>query len=328
MNSVTVADPRLVLVVPVYNEERLVAQALPHILHEARRQVIARTPAAHVRLLAIDDGSDDGTLLALKRLALANPGVAYASFTRNFGKEAAIYAGLRLALERFDADVVVVMDADLQHPPELIGEFWACWTDGHSVAEGVKRHRGNESVLRRVAAGLFYGAFSRASGMSLWQDTDFKLLDRRAAQAVLQMGERARFFRGMVRWLGFQGPRLEFDVPDRAGGTSGWGLRALVRYAWNSVTAFSSAPLRMVSVLGAVGLVLGLALGTKAVVDKLGGHAVDGFSTVILLLIIFSSLVLVSLGIIGSYIARIYDEIKQRPHYVLRPEGDTTPPGE
>ena len=156
--------------------------------------------------------------------------------------------------------------------------------------------------------------------MALAQDTDFKLLDREAVYLVLRLGERNRFFRGIVRWLGISSSRVMFDVEPRAAGASRWSTAALARYAWRNVTAFSSAPLQIVTFLGAVGLVLGLILGFKALSDKWFGNAVDGFTTVILLQVIFSSLILISLGVVGSYIAAIYDEIKQRPHYVLHPD--------
>jgi len=325
LQATTQPSPVLVLVVPLFNEATLIARTLPQILQQVRADVQSRTPGAQVLLLAIDDGSRDDTRSVLHDLALHDAAIRFAGFTRNFGKEAAIHAGLRLAVDRFNADVVVVIDGDLQHPPQLVGAMWAHWCDGHRVVEAVKRSRGDEGALRRMAAGLFYDAFSRASGLSLSQDTDFKLLDRSAVQAVLQLGERSRFFRGIVRWLGLGGARVEFDVAPRAGGASGWSLSGLAGYAWRNVTAFSSAPLRIVSLLGAFGLLLGVVLAIKALWDKLSGHALDGFSTVILLQIIFSSLVLISLGIIGSYIARIYDEIKQRPHYVLHPDDEAPP---
>lgn len=314
---------QIALVVPVYNEAALIADTLPRILAQVRQDA----PGAKVCLVAIDDGSQDGTRDALARLALDEPDLLYASFTRNFGKEAAIQAGLQLALDRTEAQVVVVMDADMQHPPALVASLLACWRQGAAVAEGVKRTRpADEGGLRRLAASLFYGAFSRLAGLPLEQDTDFKLLDREVAQAVVRLHERARFFRGIVRWLGHPAARVEFDVPERAGGRSSWSLTDLAAYAWRNLTSFSSAPLRLVAGLGVLGLAIGLVLGAKVLIDKIEGRALDGFSTVILLQIIFSSLILISLGIIGSYIARIYDELKQRPHYVLRPEDNGPPP--
>jgi polyisoprenyl-phosphate glycosyltransferase len=211
-----------------------------------------------------------------------------------------------------------VIDADLQHPPELMRQMVQHWRDGAKVVEAVKRARGDEGALRGLAARTFYSTFTRMSGLRLDQDTDYKLLDREVVATALQLVERARFFRGIVRWLGFPTVQVPFDVAPRAGGSTSWSLRSLARYAWRNLTAFSSAPLGLVTTFGATGLVVGGVLAVKAVVDKFQGLALSGFSTVILLQVIFSSLILLSLGIIGSYIALIYDEIKRRPHYVIR----------
>ena len=249
------------------------------------------------------------------------------SFTRNFGKEAAIHAGLAQALERTDASAVIVIDADLQHPPELMAQMLQHWREGAKVVEAVKRARGDEGPLRRLAARTFYSMFTRMSGLRLDQDTDYKLLDREVVVAALELGERARFFRGIVRWLGFPTVQVPFDVAPRAGGSTSWSLRSLAKYAWRNLTSFSSAPLGLVTTFGAVGLAVGAVLAIKAVIDKLQGQALSGFSTVILLQVIFSSLILLSLGIIGSYIALIYDELKRRPHYIIRP-GDLARAGQ
>ncbi len=310
----------IALVVPVFNEAALLPRTLPQMLAQVRQDL----PGVQVTLIAVDDGSRDDTRLVLHRLARTEPALRHASFTRNFGKEAAIQAGLQLALDQTRAQAIVVLDADLQHPPALIAAMVHRWREGFGVAEAVKRQRPrDEGGVRRIAARVFYGSFSRWSGLDLEQATDFKLLDREVALSVVAMQERLRFFRGIVRWLGHPAARIEFDVPDRAGGQTAWSLSQLARYAWRNLSAFSSAPMRVVTWIGAVGLVIGGVLGAKAIVDKYNGVALSGFSTVILLQIIFSSLILVSLGIIGHYIALIYDEIKGRPHYVIRPESST-----
>lgn len=306
---------RIALVVPVYNEADLVTSSLPEILARARDAA----PGYAVELIAVDDGSKDGSRASLAALAAQEPAIRFLSFTRNFGKEAAIHAGLAEAIEDTGAAAVIVIDADLQHPPELMGPMVRHWREGAKVVEAVKRARGDEGPLRRLAARTFYSMFTKMSGLRLDQDTDYKLLDREVAVAALALGERARFFRGIVRWLGFPTVQVPFDVAPRAGGSTSWSFRSLARYAWRNLTSFSSAPLGLVTTFGAVGLVVGGVLAVKAVVDKLQGQALSGFSTVILLQVIFSSLVLLSLGIIGSYIALIYDEIKRRPHYIIRP---------
>lgn len=316
------ANPqRIALVVPVYNEADLITRSLPEILARAREAA----PGSSVELIAVDDGSKDDSRASLAALAARESAIHYVSFTRNFGKEAAIHAGLAQALEHTDASAVIVIDADLQHPPELMAQMLQHWREGAKVVEAVKRARGDEGPLRRLAARTFYSTFTRMSGLRLDQDTDYKLLDREVVVAALGLGERARFFRGIVRWLGFPTVQVPFDVAPRAGGSTSWSLRSLARYAWRNLTSFSSAPLGLVATFGAVGLVVGAVLAIKAVVDKLQGQALSGFSTVILLQVIFSSLILLSLGIIGSYIALIYDELKGRPHYIIRP-GDIVAP--
>lgn len=315
------ANPqRIALVVPVYNEADLITRSLPEILARAREAA----PGSAVELIAVDDGSKDKSRASLAALSAQEPAIHFVSFTRNFGKEAAIHAGLAQALER-QASVAIVIDADLQHPPALISQMLAHWRGGAKVVEAVKRARGDEGPLRRLAARTFYSMFTRMSGLRLDQDTDYKLLDREVVAAALALGERARFFRGIVRWLGFPTVQVPFDVAPRAGGSTSWSLGALARYAWRNLTSFSSAPLGLVTTFGAVGLAVGAVLAIKAVIDKLQGQALSGFSTVILLQVIFSSLILLSLGIIGSYIALIYDELKRRPHYIIRP-GDLAGP--
>jgi len=310
-------NPQLIaLVVPVYNEAELIPRTLPQILARAREAA----PGSAVELIAVDDGSMDGTRAALAAMAAQDPAFRFVSFTRNFGKEAAIHAGLAEAMDKTQAAAVIVIDADLQHPPELMATMVQHWRAGAQVVEAVKRARGNEGPLRRLAARLFYTMFTRLSGLRLDQDTDYKLLDREVVAAALALGERARFFRGIVRWLGFPTVQVAFDVAPRAGGTTSWSITGLARYAWRNLTSFSSAPLGLVTTFGSIGLVVGAALALKAVIDKVQGRALSGFSTVILLQVIFSSLILLSLGIIGSYIARIYDELKRRPHYVIRPD--------
>lgn len=302
------------LVVPVRDEAAVLRRTLPHMLAVVR----AAAPGAEVRLLAVDDGSTDDSSAVLAALVEDDPAIVPVAFTRNFGKEAAIHAGLQIGMERTAAEVFVVLDADLQHPPELVAQMLGYWRSGWPIVEAVKRDRGCESVFRRFSARVFYSLFSRLSRIAVRGATDFKLLDRAVVAELLALAERTRFFRGMVRWLGYPAASIPFDVPARDAGRSGWSTGALFRYGWRNLTAFSSAPLALVTWFGVAGLAAGVLLALKALFDKLSGHALSGFSTVILLQIWFGSLVLLSLGVIGSYIARIYDEIKQRPHWVLR----------
>ncbi len=300
--------PRLSVVVPVYGE----AAGLQSFVAELATVLDGLEDP--YELVIVDDGSADGTWSVLAELASSYPRLNALRLSRNFGKEAALSAGLNAAR----GEAVVVMDGDLQHPPALIPEMVRLWSEADiDVVEAVKERRGSESVWSRWRAGLFYGLLDRLSGYDLRGASDFKLMDRRVVEAWQSMGERALFFRGMIAWLGFRHAQVRFTVPARHSGRSKWKLVTLVRLATNAVTSFSSFPLQFVTVAGLVFLGFSVVLGAQTLYEKFVGHAVDGFTTVILLLLIVGSLLMLSLGIIGSYIARIYEEVKGRPRYVV-----------
>src|SRR5690606_8090603 len=256
----------------------------------------------------------DGTWDALRSAAAADPRLVAVRLSRNFGKEAALSAGLLAAR----GAAVVVMDGDFQHPPELIPEMVRLWSEaGAEVVEAVKERHESESVLGRWRAQAFYVLLNRLSGYDLRGASDYKLLDRRVVEAWRGMGERTLFFRGMITWLGFRHASVRFSVPPRYGGRSKWTLVGLARLAANAVTAFSSFPLQIVTLLGLLFMGFSLVLGVQTFYQKVSGHAVDGFTTVILLLLIIGSLLMISLGVIGTYIARIFEEVKGRPRYVV-----------
>jgi glycosyltransferase involved in cell wall biosynthesis len=251
--------------------------------------------------------------------------VSAVRLSRNFGKEAALAAGL----ERAAGEAIVVMDGDLQHPPCLIREMLRHWRDGAEVVEGVKEDRGRESLISRFQAELFYGLFTKLTGFDLRGASDFKLLDRRVLGAWRQMGEHNLFFRGMTAWLGFRRVTVPFTVNARIDGTSQWSTLALTRLAINAVTSFTSAPLYMLNTAGIVFLVFAMVLGLHTLTLKISGRAVDGFSTVILLLLIMGSAIMLGLGVIGVYLARIYEEAKNRPRFVVAEHSiaEHSPPG-
>ena len=191
------------------------------------------------------------------------------------------------------------------------------WKDGAEVVEAVKQHRGTESLYSKLRAQIFYAMFTRLAGYDLRGASDFKLMDRRVLDAWLRMGERNLFFRGMNAWLGFRRVQIPFDVPARIGGESSWSALQLARLAMTAVTSFSSAPLQLITFTGAGFAVFALVLGAQTLYQKIAGHAVDGFTTVILLLLVIGGAVMLGLGIIGTYIARIYEEVKGRPRYIV-----------
>jgi glycosyltransferase involved in cell wall biosynthesis len=268
-------------------------------------------------LVVVDDGSRDDTWEVLRRCAAERRGLRAVRLSRRFGKELALVAGL----ERARGAAVIVMDADLQHPPALIPEMVRAWREeGYEVVEAVKTRRGAEPPLARAGARLFYPLFRRLSGFDLEGASDFKLLDRRVLDAWSEMGERNVFFRGMSAWLGFRRKALPFEVAPRTAGRSGWTAWRLVRLALNGITAFSTAPIHVITLLGLLFLAFASLLGVQTLYNKLSGSAETGFTTVIVLVLMVGSLILISLGVIGLYVARIYDEVKGRPRYVVRDE--------
>ncbi len=237
------------------------------------------------------------------------------SFTRNFGKEAAIVAGLMSS----KGQAAIVMDSDLQHPPELISTMISYWQKGFLVVEGIKESRGKESTFNRWCAEGFYFFLKKLSGFSLSGHSDFKLLDREVVDAYLSLPEKQRFFRALVSWLGYVSVQIPFAVAERSGGGgSRWSQIKLFRYALKNIAIFSSAPLSFVSGLGLVTLLFGVFFGLLSLWQKLEGHAVTGFTTVNLLIVIMGGSILFCLGIVGHYLALIYDEIKARPQFVLK----------
>lgn len=304
------------LIIPVYNEEAIIRANLTAILDAAGGDWYA------LELLAVDDGSRDASASEIAAAAAADPRIRSISFTRNFGKEAAILAGLAHA----KGNAVVVLDGDLQHPPQLIPQMLEFWRQGIYLVEAVKADRGNEALSDGLFARAFYGMFRRFAGLDLRGHSDFKLLDRLVVDAYVAFPERHRFFRGIIGWAQYPSAQIPFSVPERAGGGNGrWSKLKLLRYALNNITSFSSLPLKLVSYLGFVTLVFGAIMGVISLIQKFEGKAISGFTTVNLLIIIIGGAILLSLGIIGHYIARLYDEVKGRPAYLIKPSKKNSP---
>ena len=265
------------------------------------------------QIIFVDDGSRDKTWEEICRVSEENPKVAGIHFSRNFGKEPAMFAGL----ERAAGDCCVVLDCDLQHPPEKIVEMYRLWEQGYEVVEGVKESRGEESGLHQFAANTFYRLISKATGMDMSNASDFKLLDRRVVDALNQMPERNVFFRALSYWVGFRKTTVSYRVQERTAGESKWSTRSLIRYAITNIASFSTMPMQIVTWLGIIFLLVGAVLGGQTLIHKLTGQALEGFTTVILIQLFGCGLIMLSLGVIGFYVARIYEEIKGRPRYII-----------
>ena len=297
----------LSVILPSYNEETMIpiaAETISRILDEA---------AIPFELLFVDDGSRDGTWEQIQAASAANKRVVGVHFSRNFGKEAAMFAGL----EQARGDCCAVLDCDLQHPPEKLVEMYRLWEQGFEVVEGIKEDRGEETGFHRFAARSFYGLISRATGMNMADSSDFKLLDRKVVDTLNRMPERNVFFRALSFWVGFKRATVTYRVQERTAGESKWSTRSLIKYAINNIGSFSSAPLHIITVLGVVMLITALVFTVVALVQKFTGQALGGFTTVIILLLFSSSLIMISLGIIGYYLARVYEELKGRPRYIV-----------
>lgn len=304
----------LTVVIPMLNEElglpKLMARLVP---------VLDGLQGASWEIIFVDDGSTDGTLGKLAELHATDPRVRAVSLSRNFGKEIAVAAGLSYAT----SDVTVLMDADLQHPPELIPTFIAGWRDGHDIVYGVRNDREADSALRRLFARVFYRSFRFMSGTRLPKGAgDFRLLTRRAVDALNRFGERARFNKGLYAWIGYKAQGVPFDVPERAeGGGSRWRLRPLARFALDGVASFSTLPLRVSSYLGLAISILAFAYGVGFMIKTLiFGVDIAGFPTLVVSIMFFSGAQLISLGIIGEYLGRVYEEVKARPLFLVADE--------
>lgn len=269
---------------------------------------------ADFEVIVVDDGSPDNTFSAVVELGRLRPWLRGLRLSRNFGKEAALLAGL----EEARGDVVITMDADLQHPPETIPAMLAAWEQGADVVNAVKSDRSTDNRAYALLAGMVTRLLARATGIDLHAASDFKLLDRRVVRILVDgLPERERFFRGLSKWVGFRQLAIPFRVAASTRTERNWSLSSLGRLAATALVSFTSAPLQVITVLGVLTLVLAIGVGAEGLWSWVEGRAVSGFTTLILTLLILGSFIMISLGILGSYVARIYEEIKQRPRYLV-----------
>lgn len=297
----------LSVVLPAYNEELMIAKTC-----RVLRDVLGEAGISY-ELVLVDDGSKDSTWKEIQKAGEKDACILGVHFSRNFGKEAAIFAGLAHAR----GDVVAVMDCDLQHPPETLKEMYRLWQEGYQVIEGVKKSRGKESILHKECAGFFYGIMSKATGVNMRNTSDFKMMDRQVVESILSMPERNMFFRATSSWVGYRTAFVEFEVQEREAGQSKWSSWSLIKYAFTNIVAFTTLPLQFVTVGGVICFLLSLLLIIYSLIQYFTGHAVEGYTTIVMVMLLLGSAVMVSLGIIGYYIAKIYEEVKRRPRYII-----------
>ena len=302
----------LSVILPSYNEEGNIANTA---------KVLSETLAnaeIEYELIFVSDGSTDGTYEAIIEESRKNSKVKGLEFSRNCGKEASIFAGLSVAC----GDACIVMDCDLQHPADIVPKMYKLWEEGYEIVEGVKSSRGKEGIFHKAFAGMFYGIMSKLIKMDMKNSSDFKLIDRKVVNVLLELKEHNTFFRALTFWAGFKTTSISYDVAERQYGTSKWSFRSLFRYAIFNATSFSTLPLQLITYMGIICIAFSVILGVQTLVKYFMGHAMEGFTTVILLILIVGGFVMLSLGIVGHYLARIYEEVKGRPKFIIKQTTD------
>lgn len=299
----------LSVIIPSYNEEGNIektASVVSELLQENK---------IDYELIFVNDGSKDGTWGIISELAGRDENIVGVNFSRNFGKESAIFAGLEIA----KGDCAVLLDCDLQFPPQVMVDMYRIWENNDvDIVEGRKNSRGKENPIYKIFSLWFYKLISDSGRMDMQAASDFKLLDRTVIDSLNRMPERLTFFRAMSSWVGYKTEKVYFDVAEREIGKSKWNVKSLVKFAINNITSFTSAPLHIVTVCGVITFIISIILGINTLYNKFWGGADAGFSTVIILQLLTSSIIMFSLGVIGYYISKIYEEIKQRPRYIIR----------
>jgi glycosyltransferase involved in cell wall biosynthesis len=297
--------PLISIIIPAYNE----AVGIENTVKEVDAELI-RSGFAY-EIIVVDDGSTDGTYAKLQFLSQHFSALKAIRLSRNFGKEAALLNGLKASI----GNAVITMDSDLQHPPNRIAPMLEKWRQGYVVVHGIKRVRTCDSLIAKWRAAIFYGTINIFGGVDLRNSSDFILLDRIAKDVMInRLQEHKRFYRGLARWVGFEQTTVYFDVAERCDKSkSRFSLASLFNLAATALVSFTTAPLRIISILGLITLLVSIAIGCDALISWFMGNAVSGYATIILTLLLISSFIMISLGIIGEYVGKIYEEIKDRP---------------
>ena len=302
---------KISVLIPCHNEEKSLPLLYPELV-----KLMDSTPNYQWELMFVNDGSTDGTLEHLRQLRQQDQRVNFVDLSRNFGKEAAMLAGF----DYVTGDCMVIIDADLQDPPELIPEMIKWWEQGYEDVYAKRKTRGRESWLRKRLSLMFYRLLQSSSRFDVLQNVgDFRLLDRSCINALRQMRESERYTKGMYSWIGFKKKEIEFDRGNRVAGSSSWSFRQLFSLAIDGITSFTSLPLRISTVVGFIVSMLAFIYMIYVFIKALiWGDPVQGYPSLVILLLFLGGIQLLSLGIIGEYIGRIYNETKNRPDYIVR----------
>jgi glycosyltransferase involved in cell wall biosynthesis len=300
----------LSVIIPAHNESQGIERAVTHIA-----EILTACVENAWEIIVVDDGSSDDTYQKICTLSQVDARIKGIALSRNFGKENALLAGLDYAT----GAAVITLDADLQHPPSFIPEMLDKWRAGAKIVHAVKRSRKKDSAWQKFTAYCINHLISGLGGINVKNSSDFKLLDREIVDIIThQLPEKQRFFRGLTSWLGFTEDYIYFDVAEREGDESKWSFWSLLELAITALTSFTGFPLRIITFLGILTLMLGFGVATEALWSLVQHQSVSGYTTIIICLLLIGSFVMISLGIIGEYIAKIYDEVKGRPHYLIR----------
>jgi glycosyltransferase involved in cell wall biosynthesis len=304
------AGKLLSIVAPMHNEAAVLDAFF------ARLETATAGLGVRVEIICVDDGSKDATLPALAARAAVDPKVKVVALARNFGKEAALTAGIDAAT----GDMVLPIDADLQDPPELIAEFVRRWEEGYDVVYGARSDRSSDTRMKRTSARLFYDVFNRVSDLAIPESAgDFRLMDREVVEALKKLPERNRFMKGLFAWVGFRQIGVPYVRPQRAAGTSSFGYLKLLRFALDGITSFSTAPLRIWTIVGLLGAVLAVLAAAALIVNVLlNGREVPGYASLMVVILLGFAVQMIAFGVLGEYVGRLYQEVKGRPIYVVR----------
>jgi dolichol-phosphate mannosyltransferase len=310
MSEQPLRTPTLLSVIaPVYDEHALVERFV--------ERTVAAVADYEFELVLVNDGSTDGTAEVLDRIAAADPRVRVIHLSRNFGHQAALTAGLEHAV----GDAVVMLDADLQDPPELIPEMVAQWSSGADVVYAVRKEREGETAFKLATASWFYRLFDKLAQVNLEPNSgDFRLLDRRALNALLAMTERSRFLRGMTVWVGFTQTAVSYQREARHAGETKYTLRKMLRFSLDAIASFSHLPLQLATYAGMLSAGVAFIAIPVVIVLRLTDSYLPGFSSLTIAILLLGGIQLIALGVIGEYVGRIYDEVKHRPLYIVREE--------
>jgi polyisoprenyl-phosphate glycosyltransferase len=300
---------KISIVVPACNEEGNIP-----VLVDALENVLSKLNYDY-QLIFVDDGSTDGTLALLKAISISKPHIRYIGLSRNFGHQNALKAGLDLA----GGDAVIMMDGDMQHPPELIPIMLEEWDAGNDIVYTIRKDHQDMPMMKRKTSNMFYNLINNLSDIELEQGTaDFRLMDRRVVNVFREFKETDLFLRGLVKWMGFQQSGIEYEPAERLKGKSKYTMKKMIRFALQGITSFSTKPLYIATYLGMCFSLISLLYVPYIIYSYYFGHAISGWTSIIATIAFFGGLQLMILGIIGMYLGKLFQQSKQRPHYIVK----------